>query len=176
MDKVRIENDVKIEWTILNKDGSLFSFDNIQGLKVSIYPTGCVSLCYNPEISIEGSSLTFVFPADKQTRLGPYDIRLEYREPDPRLETGYSKVVMDKLECFALVPHSNQETLLLGDDDVVNLTSIRGRRLTGGGSVWGGIRGNITDQADLMGLVVVLENEEAYNALGDKKMYVLYCW
>lgn len=176
MNRVRIGNDVKIEWTILNKDGSLFSFDNVQGLKISIYPTGCSPLCYNPEILIEGSSLSFTFLADKQTKLGPYDIRLEYKEPDPRLETGYSRVVMDKVEAFALVPHSNQETLLLEDDDVINLTSMRARRQTGGDSVWGGIKGNITDQADLMGLVVVLENEEAYNALTDKKAYVLYCW
>lgn len=176
MSKIRIGNDVKIRWTILNKDGSIFDFDSVRGLRIEIYPTVNECLRYSPEVFVEGNSLFFVFPMDKQTRMGPYDVRLEFLVPDSRFESGYSREAMDKSEAFTLVPHSFQSTLLLGDDDVIDLTSVRQVRKTYGEVYWGDIKGDITNQRDLMGLVILLESEEAYEALGNKEDHVIYCW
>lgn len=177
MNKIRIDNDVKIRWTILNKDGSTFDFGDVKGLKVEIYPVVNDRLRYSPEVSIDGNSLFFVFPVDKQIRIGPYDVRLGFLKPDSRFESGYSREVMDKREAFTLVPHSLQSTLLQGDDDVIDLISVRQVRKSSGSEVrWGDIAGDITNQLDLMGLVVLLENEEEYEALENKEGHVIYCW
>lgn len=188
MNNIRIENDVKIKWTILNKDGSTCNLSNMANLKVGIYPSRFATFRYFPEVTISGHNLAFVFPSEKQLKLGPYDIRLEYNEPDNRLESGYSKVVMDKMEAFCLVPFSRQSTLLLQGDDELNFISLKQVRPNtnegGDGIYWGNILGDIEKQEDLNDLIsksikppiTLVADEAAYDAIPDKDPNTIYGW
>lgn len=184
MNNIRIENDVKIKWTILNKDGSTCNLSNMTNLKVCIYPSRFATFRYFPEVTVSGQNLAFIFPSEKQIKLGMYDICLEYNEPDDRLESGYSKVVMDKMEAFCLVSSSRQSTLLLQDDDELSFVSIKQVRANtkegGGYTYWGNILGDIKKQKDLNDLIkppiVLVADEAAYGAIPDKDPNTIYGW